>query len=272
MSIPLTTNPDNQPRQTMKTTIKTTMKTTMITGAIAIALAAPAYAELEGELSLSYDSQYSYRGMNDLLSQRYDGATDDAITTELNVSYGLSDQWSLVAGAAVATISDGEDFDPARYHGGLRYTAECYTLELGYQQQDLPIGGFPATSEIYLNLGTKCPLTGGNLNLFVAHDIDLLEGTYVELSLNKGWDLSETVKLDVTVGVSYSFDYWDNIIATGSDFNHAYITVGLPIAATDNLTVTPYVSYSQGFDALDLAGAGEEDDEFIFGVKASVKF
>ena len=253
------------------------MKTTMITGAIAIALAAPAYAELEGELSLSYDSQYSYRGMNDLLSQALGGATDDAITTELNVSYGLSDQWSLVAGAAVATISDGVDFDQDRYHGGLRYTAECYTLELGYQQQDLPFGGFPGpigvtTSEIYLNLGTKCPLTGGNLNLFVAHDTDLLEGTYVELSLNKGWDLSETVKLDVTVGVSYSFDYWDNIIATGSDFNHAYITVGLPIAATDNLTVTPYVSYSQGFDALDPAGAGEEDDEFIFGVKASVKF
>ena len=245
----------------------------MITGAIAIALAAPAYAELEGELSLSYDSQYSYRGMNDLLSQALGGATDDAITTELNVSYGLSDQWSLVAGAAVATISDGAGFDQDRYHGGLRYTAECYTLELGYQQQDLPFGGFPGpigvtTSEIYLNLGTKCPLTGGNLNLFVAHDTDELDGTYVELSLNKAWDLCENTKLDVTVGVAYSFDYWD----TGSDFNHAYITVGLPIAATDNLTVTPYVSCSQGFDALDPAGAGEEDDEFIFGVKASVKF
>lgn len=254
------------------------MKTTMITGAIAIALAAPAYAELEGELSLSYDSQYSYRGMNDLLSQALGGATDDAITTELNVSYGLSDQWSLVAGAAVNAIihDDGEGVELARYHGGLRYTAECYTLELGYQQQDLPFGSPSSigvtTSEIYLNLGTKCPLTGGNLNLFVAHDTDLLEGTYVELSLNKGWDLSETVKLDVTVGVSYSFDYWDNVLETGSDFNHAYITVGLPIAATDNLTVTPYVSYSQGFDALDLAGAVEEDDEFIFGVKASVKF
>ncbi|MEJ6778808.1 MAG: hypothetical protein QNK86_04960, partial [Akkermansiaceae bacterium] len=145
----------------MKTTIKTTMKTTMITGAIAIALAAPAYAELEGELSLSYDSQYSYRGMNDLLSQASGGATDDAITTELNVSYGLSDQWSLVAGAAVNAIisDDAEGVEVARYHGGLRYTAECYTLELGYQQQDLPFGGFTATSEIYLNLGTKCPLT-----------------------------------------------------------------------------------------------------------------
>lgn len=265
MSIPLTTNPDNQPRQTMKTTIKTTM----ITGAIAIALAAPAYAELEGELSLSYDSQYSYRGMNDLLSQALGGATDDAITTDLNVSYGLSDQWSLVAGAAVTTISDGAGFDHDRYRGGVRYTTECYTLELGYQHHNLAVfGNSTNTGEVYLNAGTKCPLTGGNLNLFVAHDIDVLDGTYVELSLNKAWDLCENTKLDVTVGVAYSFDYWDN----GSDFNHAYITVGLPIAATDNLTVTPYVSYSQGFDALDLAGAGEEDDEFIFGVKASVKF
>jgi hypothetical protein len=254
--------------------MKTTIKTTMITGAIAIALAAPAYAELEGELSLSYQNEYSYRGQQKILSQGAAGAnTDDAITTELNLSYSINDQWSLVAGASIATI-DYAGADHNRYRAGIRYTADCYTLELGYQDHnDFSANGVTGdTGEIYLNIGTECPLTGGNLNLFVAHDTDLLEGTYVELSLNKGWDLSETVKLDVTVGVSASFDYWDNVYGTGDDWNSAYITVGFPIKATDNLTLTPYVSYSEGFGALDPSGVRDEGDDVSFGVKASVKF
>ncbi|MBT8045171.1 MAG: hypothetical protein KJO79_09495 [Verrucomicrobiae bacterium] len=249
------------------------MKKTILAGAAAAALAAPAYAELEGDISLSYDNQYSYRGMNDLLSQVLGGSSDDAITAELNAAYSFNDQWSLVAGATVTTISDGAGFDHDRYRGGIRYTAECFNVELGYQYQNASIrGNSMDTGEIYLNLGTQCPLTGGDINLFVAHDVDLLDGTYVELSLNKAWEVAESAKLDVTIGVAYSFDYWQNLIGTGQDFNHAYLTVGLPIAATDNLTVTPYVSYSQGFDALDPAGPAEEDDEFTFGLKAAVSF
>lgn len=261
------------PKPTQNQTTKI-MKKTIIAGAAAVALAAPAYAELEGEISLSYDSQFNYRGMNDIVSQITNDQTDDAFTAEINALYKLNEQWSLVAGGAITTVSDGVGLDHDRFRGGVRYTGTCYTIELGYQHQQLALGGTSTdTGEIYANIGTKCPLTGGNLNLFVAHDIDILEGTYVELSLNKAWDLCESTKLDVTVGVSYSFDYWDNLIGTGDDFNHAYITVALPFAATENLTVTPYVTYSQGFDALDVANTPlEEDDEFIFGVKASVSF
>ncbi len=253
------------------------MKKMMIAGAAAAVLAAPVYAELEGELSLTYQNQYDYRGVNELMPQFLVGV-DDAIAAEFNASYSLNDQWSLVAGATLATVSDGLSLDHNRYRAGVRYTTACYTVELGYQSQDLNIGGvFGAwgldTAEIYLNASTKCPLTGGTLNLFAAYDIDMLEGTYVELSLKKGFEINETVSVDLTVGVSYSFDYWENLLGdTGNDFNHAYLTVGLPVAATENLTVTPYVSYSQGFGALDFGGGVEEGDEFSFGVKAAVKF
>ena len=257
------------------------MKKTMIAGAAAIALAAPAYAGLEGELSLTYNSQFNYRGANGILSDAagllLNGAdTDNTFDTALDLSYGLNDQVSLVAGANINTLTD-TSVDHNRYRAGVRYTAECYTLELGYQYQELSnvlLSGLD-TDEIYLNIGTKCPLTDANINLSIVHDIDLLDGTYAELSWNKAWDLCEKAKVDVTVGVSYSFDYWDNIIGTGSDWNHAYITVGLPFQATENLTVTPFVTYSEGFDALDasaLVPGLEEDSEFIFGVRAAVKF
>lgn len=257
------------------------MKKTMIAAATLAALAAPAYAELEGDLSLTYHSQYNYRGVNGILESGALGpgggsATEDTFETEVNVAWKLNDQWSLVAGGNIHTLTDsGLDHD--RYRAGVRYSSACYTIELGYQSQNLRTGfGNVDSDEVYLNVGAKCPLTGADLNLFVAHDLDVLDGTYVELSGHKAWEVCDKTSFGLTVGVSYSFDYWDNVIGTGNDWNHAYITLSLDYKATDNLTVTPFVTFSQGFDALDATstvGPGvEEDDEITYGVKATVKF
>lgn len=256
------------------------MKKTIIAGAVAAAIIAPVYAELEGDLSVTYHSQYSYRGASDIFDEGTaiftSGQIDNTYEAAINLSWRLTDQWSIVAGGNVNTVSDsGLDHD--RYRVGVLYKSDCYSIELGYQNQDLRLGGINLdTSEIYLDASTKCPLTGGTVRLFVAHDMDAYEGTYAELSLNKVWDLCDKTKLDVTVGVSYSFDYWDFPLGTGDDWNHAYITLALPYQATENLTLAPYVSFTQGFDALDPTtgpfAAAEEDAEIIYGLKASVKF
>jgi len=256
------------------------MKKTIIAAATMAALAAPAYAEIEGDLSLTYNSQFNYRGVNGILSDAAGsfGAgdiTDDTFETELNAAWKLNDQWSLVAGVSIHTLTDAS-VDHDRIRGGVRYTAECFTLELGYQHQDLrTLLGNIDTGEIYLNVGTQLDAIGADINLHIAHDIDQLEGTYVELSGHKAWEISERSSIGVTVGVSYSFDYWDNVIGTGNDWNHAYITLSLDYKATDHLTVTPFVTFSQGFDALDasaLAPGIEEEDEVTFGLRASVSF
>ena len=262
--------PNKQPEPTRQT-----MKTTMIAGAFAIALAAPAYAEIEGELSLTYNEQFNYRGANGIISQAARAAglsSDNTYNVGLDVAYALNDQFSLVVGGNVHTASDS-GFDHNRVRGGVRYTTECYTLELGYQSQDVrtPIGNIDS-SEIYLNLGIECSVIGAQLNLFVAHDTDVLDGTYAELSLKKGFEINESVGIDVTLGVSYSFDYWDNVLGTGTKWNNIYLTIGAPIKAAENLTVTPFVTFSQGYGALDPAGALNEGDEITFGVSASVSF
>ncbi|MBK1854643.1 hypothetical protein JO972_06715 [Verrucomicrobiaceae bacterium 5K15] len=253
------------------------MKRTMIAAATVAALAAPAYAELEGDLSLTYHSQYNYRGVNGILENALGtDLTEDTFETEINAAYKLNDQWSLVAGGTIHSLTD-TSVDHDRIRGGVRYTTDCYTVELGYQSQDFrTVLGNLDTSEIYLNVGTQCPLTGADVNLFVAHDTDMLEGTYAELSFHKGWEVAENATFGVTAGVSYSFDYWENLIGTGSDWNHGYITLSLAYQATENLTLTPYVTFSQGFDALDATstvGPGvEEEDEITYGLKASVQF
>lgn len=254
------------------------MKKTIIAATTIAALSAPAFAELDGDLSLTYHSQFNYRGVNGILEDAANAfgagdVTEDTFETELNLSWKLNDQWSLVAGGNIHTLTDAS-VDHDRYRAGVRYNTECFHVELGYQSQNLrTILGDLDTDEIYLNVGTKCPWTGADVNLYVAHDLDLLDGTYAELSAHKSWELCEKSSVGLTVGVAYSFDYWDNVIGTGDDWNHAYLTLSFAYKATDNLTVTPYVTYSQGFDALDVAGTPfEEDDEVTFGLKASVSF
>ena len=256
------------------------MKKTIIAGAAAVALAAPAYAELEGDLSLTYNSQYGYRGATDIVDEAANGLggdVDNTFDAELNLAWSFNDNWALVLGGNIHSLTDSS-IDHDRYRVGVRYTSDCCTLELGFQGHEFrtAVGGLD-TQEIYLRVSTQCPLTGGTASLFLAHDTDLLDGTYAELSLNKAWDLCESTKLDVTAGISYSFDYWDNVLGTGSDWNHAYVTLALVIQATENLTITPYITFSEGFDALDASGGPfggtlEEDGDVVYGLKASVKF
>lgn len=232
---------------------------------------APASSPLSGDLSLGYSTEYGFRGFSDLARP----AHEDTVIASVNLAYTLSDQWSLVAGYSHTSVTDRSvnNFDQNSYNAGVRYTTDTYSAEFGWQGHHGILGIPGNTGEIYLNLGTDCGYTGGNINLFIAHDVDELEGTYVDLSHSNSFDLMDRVGLDLTVGISYSFDYWDNLLGTGSDWNNVYVTIGLPLEVTSNLTVTPYMMYSTGFDALDPAGTpADEGDEVTWGLSASVNF
>lgn len=254
------------------------MKQTIIAAATLTALSVPAFAELEGELSLTYNNQYSYRGVSGLLEDAANAVglpdvTENTFDAAINLSWKLDDNWSITAGGNIHTISDSS-IDHNRYRAGVRYTAECYHVELGYQSQDFrTILGNVETGEIYLNIGSDSLIRGIDLNLHVAHDVDVLEGTYVELSGHKSWEVADRTSLGLTVGVSYSFDYFENLVGSGNAWNNAYATLSLAYQATETLTITPYVTFSAGFDALEVQGFNvEEEEEVVFGVEASVSF
>lgn len=271
------------------------MKNTILTGATALALAAPAFAGasapyvapeapsslgLSGDISLSYQNQYEFRGVSglfdDMADEYYDDSTDVFIA-DVNAAYAFTENFSLVAAGRIDTLlGDGMD-DHERASFGARWATDCYSIEVGYQYHDFNgFQGNVATDEIYANFGFVCPWTGADLSLFWAHDLDETDGDYVELSAVKGFELNEWASIELGAGISYSFDYWGDDYSDSSDFNHWFIGLALPLKATDNLTVTPYVTYTDGLSALDFDfGDGDvekEEDEVLWGVKATVSF
>ena len=283
------------------------MKTTIITGVAAIALAAPAFAGapvvapvpapapsnlgLSGDISLAYQNQYDFRGISGVPAQALSNIgnvgpfggfdTDNVVIAEINADYAFTENFSLAAGARVNTLSDTSiDHDTYRV-AAIWNQADCFSVEFGYQYHDLrTVVGNANTDELYLNFGVICPWTGADINLFWAHSLgglsgfgtstDYLDGDYIELNGHKSFELTEWAAADITLGVSYSIDYWSQ----GSDFNNWYATLAFPLKATDYLTVTPYVTYTDGLGATeDVFGSGlDEGDEFLWGVKASVNF
>lgn len=264
------------------------MKNTIITGAVAIALAAPAFAGapapyvapeaaptlgISGDMSLGYQSHFEFRGFTIDPTDE----TTAAIIADINVAYAFNDNWSAVSGYRLDSFTQGGDFEQS-YLGAV-YSNDCWSAELGYRYVDM-IG--ISTDELYLDLGVVCPWTGAKVNLLWAHDIDESDGDFFQLSAVKSFELNSWAAIDLGAGISYSRKYWgrgDDYAQSGniSDWNHWFIGAALPLKATETLTVTPYVYYNDGLGALEFEGNNSVSsysagDEFIWGVKASVKF
>lgn len=236
--------------------------------------AAPSNLGLSGDISLAYQSQYEFRGVSgiadDYFDDRYD-SDSDVFIADVNAAYAFTENFSLVASARIDTLLGDHLDDHERVSAGIRWTAECYSIEVGYQHHDFNNFFGASSDEIYAALGTVCPWTGADITLFYAHDLDESEGDYFELSLKKGYELNEWASVTLGAGISYSIDYWDDNYSDSSDFNHWYIGLAVPLKATEYLTVTPYVTYTDGLNALDFDFV-DEGDEVIWGVKASVNF
>jgi len=274
------------------------MKNTIITGVAAIALAAPTFAGEQivtsktviepaaptcnlgftGEIGVSYQSEFYFRG---LTGKTLDSKTADTIIADANFGYAFSENFSLVAATTLRSATGGMGQFGGNwnsYSGGALWQTELYSVELGYQYHD--ISNSINFSEVYANAGFTCPWTGASLNLFYSYGLggtssvnDLVaDGQFLELSGSKSWDLTNCLAVEFSAGVSYSFDYW----STQDTWNSYYVTLGLPVKATETLTITPYVTYTDGLGAMDQVEAfgidKTQEDRVFWGVRASVKF
>lgn len=273
------------------------MKNTIITGAFAIALAAPTFAGEEvvasktviepaaptcnlgftGEISLGWQSDYMFRGLTGATIRHGGDGAEDSMIAELNTQYAFNDNWAAVAGA---TVRSGMETHNSVGHdsfriGGLWHN-DMFSAELGYQYHNVNYAD--NQDELYLNLGTVCPWTGANVNLFYAYSLDrdtenVLAGDYLELSASKLFAINDCFGIELSGGIAYSFDYWSSNL---DNWNHYYITVGAPYKVGETLTVTPYVTFTDGLSQMYpiSVGAGQVDqeDQWVFGVKAAVTF
>jgi len=200
--------------------------------------------------------------------------TQDTIIADANFAYGLTENFSFVASTTLRSLTDGGNLNS--YSGGVLWSADQFSVELGYQYHDA--SNAIDMGEAYANVGFVCPWTGTNLNLFYAYTTNAYtdafeDGQYLELSGLKSFEITNCISIDLSAGISYSIDYWAN----KDTWNSYYVTVGMPVKASENLTITPYVTYTDGLGVLDYASdvvLGDDDyaDRVFWGVKASVKF
>lgn len=275
------------------------MRTTIITSAVAVALAASASAGnsslpvptetlgLSGDIGVAYQSQYEFRGLTGIpndFADLFDEDTD-VIIADVNAAYGFTESWSMVAGFRLD--SGRSDFlaDQENTYVGAIWNNDCYSVGLGYRYLSFnnftqATSGKEYSSEIDLSVGAVCPWTGARLNLLWAHGLQSY-GDYVAFSAVKTWELNDWASIDLSGGISYSWDAWDtdNYVNGGnsSDWNSWNIGLSVPLKANEFLTVTPYVYYTDGMNALDFGTSlggfdASENGDFIWGVKASVNF
>lgn len=101
-----------------------------------------------------------------------------------------------------------------------------------------------------------------------------------DLSLTKGWDVTDCIGLELTGGVLYTDNYWSTIVTSGGDsgWNNYYFSLAMPITVGCNASITPHISYSgtpDGWVADGAAGGvagANQNDVFYGGVSIGVDF
>ena len=247
--------------------MKTTIKSLLIGGSLLTATSA--FAEIEAEIYTGYHSIYEFRGVD---------FGDDLVDTGVDLSYELADGLSLSGGAWYASWDEaGGEGDELDLYIGLTKTLGAVDVSVGYTHYFFPGASDINTEEVYLGLATELEC-GLSLALTYYEDIDAIDGGYLEFEAAKGFELTESVSLDLVAGAAWSYDYNSETVAAGdgslSGFNHFYISAALPIALKEDVTLTPYIKFVAADD--DLANTSDasdgNDDLFYGGVSLSVAF
>ena len=212
-------------------------------------------ADLGVGFGVGYTNEYVFRGEN---------RGDDLFEASIGVSgsgslLGLGDL-DLSAGLWLGTYTDpGQSQTSARSLHEMRINMEA-SKSLG--SFDLAVGvtnysyfGNTAQAdnlEPYVALGTELAGLSVGIGLYDTEDAD---EPYRQITVGRTVDLG-----DLSLSV-------DGVIGTLNEFDDTFygISVGLPIAASDNITVTPHVSAIFG-------DTTSGDDEFTAGVNLDFGF
>jgi len=242
------------------------MTTKKMMGLLAIAaplMATQASAEFTGSLTADYATMYEFRGANQgdnlvdttlSLSTVYNG-----FTIAGGIWYAFTDDqdW-YVEKEADYTVSVSHAFGPVT--ATLGYIFYTYPGDTDYNTQELYIAG---SMDIYN--GLIATVTG-------FYDFDYYEGWYLCADLTKSFKVNDTfsVVLSGGFGAYESYDGFD------SGVNHFYLKASAPIVIKQDITVTPYVKYTNANSDFPGDFTTVSDDfggeNFIGGISVGVAF
>ena len=158
--------------------------------------------------------------------------------------------------------------------GVVQYTFPNSTLETEAEDGTVVVEDYPGTVEVFASVGVDVPLAPA---LAVYYDVDEIEGLYAVASVGHSFELMDKVGLDLKASLGFGdADY--NAGYFGLDdaaLNDLVLGAALPIAVTENLSLTPSLSYMLLPDS-DLEDAAEatygEKDSVYGGATLSLAF
>lgn len=233
-----------------------------------LAVAAPlmvsqASAEIEGSLSAGYSSMYEFRGAN-----QGDGLAEAtlAATTKYNDITFAGSIW-------YASTNDDDAFvdNEVDYTLSASKTFGAVTATLGYIYYSYPEFSDTNTQEIYLAVSGEVAYgivaTGS-----VYYDFDLYDGFYFSFDLGKSVKVNDTLSASINAGLGV----YESYATFDEGVNHFYIKAALAWTPKENLTISPYVKFTDAtsdFPSDFTSSSGDfGDSNVIFGATLSVAF
>lgn len=191
-------------------------------------------------------------------SMNLDGTDTDGEFTEMD--------WTVSYSQAIGLVELGA--------GVVQYTFPNSTIETEAEDGTVSASAYPGTVEVFASVGVDVLLAPA---LTVSYDVDEIEGLYAVAALGHSFELMDKVALDLSASLGFGdADY--NAGYFGHDdaaLNDLVLGAALPIAITENFSLTPSLGYMLLPDS-DLEDAAEaaygEKDSVYGGVTLSCAF
>ena len=270
----------------VKITRQTMKKTIALSAISAMALSGLAFSQddtsISTDLTVSYNTEYIFRGVNlgdDLYTASIDVSGSDfcGFDWSAGVWYAQFDTGSdnvnldVVDGAGLPTgdtIQDTISFpdEEIDIYGEISKTYGAFTAAVGFIRFIFPDDNNAGNTELYASLGTE--YAGFDLSGTVYWNIDADNASvtspgdlYYELSASYGFDISDQLSASLGATVGF-FDFEGD-----SGYAQTTVTLGASYAATENISVSPYVAY-----AIADEDYGDDDGDFFGGVSVGFSF
>ena len=200
---------------------------------------APASTSLwSGSVTLGYDSDYIYRGV-EIFGE---GRAKHLVTGSVDLNYQINDRisWNFNAwygSSAASNTSYDEQFEP-----GLEF------------------------------FWTPCANTNVTFGAFYETESDAF---YAELGANYTFKVCDKFSVIPGALISYVDRDSSQFAPSNSDFNHAALYIKAPYTFKPGVTLTPYIQYNIPLDGAEDAGdflGNDQDNRFFGGATFSVAF
>ncbi len=252
--------------------MKTVFTGWILSGALLCGMAAPglvASAMAEGgpeaDLSVAAYSQYIWRG--------YAASSDSlVIQPSLTVAHkGFAfNLWGNLDTDQKGMNSEAFNWNETDITLSYDGSAGIFGYSAGYIYYDLD--GIQDTQEFYLGASLDT-LLSPSFTLY--REMANAPGWYANLAVSHSFAMGDKMSLDLGLSIGYLDD------DDGSDLHDGVFSVCLPIALSENLTVSPELNVSMALsseaedrlDAANLAAYNDKESTFVYGgVSASLAF